>query len=91
MTGAKNMRKRLTLKEKVALIEDSMQPGFKQSKAAMKWGISPGCVNSILKNKTKIFDDFQNDAKNKNSKKNVSSCKFSEIASKLFEWHEEKS
>ena len=55
MTGAKNMRKRLTLKEKVALIEDSMQPGFKQSKAAMKWGISPGCVNSILKNKTKII------------------------------------
>ena len=41
MTGAKNMRKRLTLKEQVALIEDSMGPGFKQSKAAMKWGISP--------------------------------------------------
>ena len=75
MTGAKNMRKRLTLKEKVALIEDSMQPGFKQSKAAKKLGISPGCVNSILKNKTKIIDDFQSDAKNKNSKKNVSSCK----------------
>ena len=49
MTGAKNMRKRLTLKEKVALIEDSMQPGFKQSKAAMKWGISPDCVNSFQK------------------------------------------
>ena len=55
MTGAKNKRKHLTLKEKVALIEDSMQPRFKQSKAAMKWGISPGCVNSILKNKTKII------------------------------------
>ena len=41
MTGAKNMRKRLTLKEKVDLIEDSMQLGFKQSKAAIKWGTSP--------------------------------------------------
>ena len=67
MTGAKNMR--LTLKAKVDLIEDSMQLGFKQSKAAIKWGISPGCVNSILKNKIKIIDDFQNDAKNKYSDK----------------------
>ena len=50
MTGAKNMRKRLTLKEKVALIEDSMQPGFKQSKAAMKWKIRTwklGYLNSL--------------------------------------------
>ena len=40
MTGAKNMRKRLTLKEKVDLIEDSFQLGFKQTKAAIRWGIS---------------------------------------------------
>ena len=52
----KNTRKRLNLKEQLELIEDSLKPGFKQSKAALKWGISPGCVHGILKRKNEILN-----------------------------------
>ena len=46
-------RKRLTLKEKFQINEDSSAPGFKQSAFALKWGISPACIkNKFLKQKT---------------------------------------
>ena len=55
MSGkSKITRKRLSLKEQLELIEDSLKLGFKQSKAALKWGVSPGCVNGILKRKNEF-------------------------------------
>ena len=45
-------RKRLTLKEKFQINEDSSAPGFKQSACALKWGVSPDCMNKLLKQNT---------------------------------------
>ena len=40
MSGkSKITRKRLSLKEQLELIEDSLKLGFKQSKAALKWAV----------------------------------------------------
>ena len=46
--GIKEFRKRLSMKEQVKLIEDSMKPGFKQSSAAIQLQVSKACVNGIL-------------------------------------------
>ena len=69
--GIKEFHKCLTMNEQVKLIEDSMKPGFKQSAAAIKLEVSKACVNGILKRKEKILENFQKDAKNKNSKKYI--------------------
>ena len=45
-------RKRLTLKEKFQINEDSSAPGFKHSAFSLKWGVSPACIkNKLLKQK----------------------------------------
>ena len=43
-------RVRLSLEQKSKLIEESLQPGFKRSKACEKYGISLACLSVTLKN-----------------------------------------
>ena len=47
-------RVRLSLEQKSKLIEESLQPGFKRSKACEKYGISLACLSVTLKNKEKV-------------------------------------
>ena len=56
-------RKRLSLKEKAEIIEESMKPGFKQREAAQRWGISEPGISIILKKKSSILQSFQSPAK----------------------------
>ena len=79
-------RVRLSLDQKVKLIEESMQPGFNQAKAAKDYGISPSTVNGILKNKFAIYCHPAVE-QGTSSKKNLSRGKNDVLESKLYEWY----
>jgi predicted XRE-type DNA-binding protein len=82
----KQCRMRLNLDQKVKLIEESMQPGFCQAKAAREYGISTSSVSTILKKK---FDIYCHPASNKTkySRKNLTWGKNDVLESKLYEWY----
>ena len=82
--NVKQCRMRLSLDQKVKLIEDSMQPGFSQAKAAREYGISTSSVSSILKKK---FDIYCHPATEKSSRKNLTWGKNDVLESKLYEWY----
>ena len=79
----KNKRKRLILKEQLEVIEDSLKPDFKQSKAALKWGLSPGCLHGILKRKNEILN-----SRNKSTKKSMK-CEQSNVQSTMSKFLEQ--
>ena len=44
-------KKKANFKRKGLIIEDPSAPGFKQSACALKWGVSPACMNKLLRQK----------------------------------------
>ena len=85
-------RVRLSIEQKSKLIEESLQPGFKRSKACEKYGISLACLSMTLKNKETILksaDTFGKQGfKTKVNKKTlkVANMKFWRKNSSLFEF-----
>ena len=70
MSSITPKRKRLTLEQKIQIIEESEVPGFKPKKAMEKYGISQPAVYKILKEKDELLKTFKNSpsaAKTKNS------------------------
>ena len=82
-------RKRLTLKQKVDLIEDSLKTGFKPLMAMEQYGISKSSLYQILKDKEEILKTFHSQpcaAKSKSNRKR----NFQNVEDKLFDWFEKK-
>lgn len=71
MTGRKAKAKRrvFTMKEKVTLIEESMQPGYSQVRAAMTHGMKQSTLACILRDKQKILAVAQSCQKSKHFSK----------------------
>lgn len=49
-------RTRLSLAQKIQLIEESNKPGFKRSITCQQYGISSSCISQILKDKDQILE-----------------------------------
>ena len=58
MSSITPKRKRLTLEQKIQIIEESEVPGFKPKKAMEKYGISQPAVYKILKEKDELLKTF---------------------------------
>ena len=58
MSSITPKRKRLTLEQKIQIIEESEVPGFKPKKATEKYGISLPAVYKILKEKDELLKTF---------------------------------
>ena len=82
--GTKQSRVRLSLNQKVKLIEESMQPGFSQTKAAKEYGISKSSLSKILKNK---FAFYCHPEGMSTSKKNLSRGRNDILEQRLYEWY----
>ena len=82
----KKTRKRLTIKEKVDLIEQSLK-GFKNVDLSRKFGVAEPTVSKIIKDKKSILETYQKDQLNKNSMKNKSVAKFEDIEESVYEWY----
>ena len=84
-------RRRLSVKEKVKIIEDSKKPGFDKAKIMIEYGISRPTVISVLKNQfetLKAVDSGIINDKSKSLKKSplAELESQSELESQLYEW-----
>ena len=75
-------RVRLSLEQKVQLIEDSLQPGFNVLQASQKYGIAKSTVNGILKNKFALYCHPVS-----SNRKNITQGKNDALEEKLYEWY----
>ena len=81
-----HLRKRLSLEEKVQLIDDSIKPGFNKANAMKKYGISQAGLYLILKNKKEILESFNNANACSSKSKSNRPAHFQNLEEKLFEW-----
>lgn len=77
-------RSRLTLKDKYDLIQDN-QRKISVEELMVKYNCGKTCVYDVLKNKSKIVDDYFG-AQNKAIKTKLRTSKFTNIDEKTFEW-----
>ena len=79
------IRVRLSLSQKIKLIQDSTKPGFNRANTAKEYGISLPCLCKILKNKTVILNSINKGSIS--SKKIISKPKNDVLEEKLYEWY----
>ena len=79
----------LSLAEKVQLIKASESPGVKQSELVVKFNVSKSQVSRIIKNKTKIKEEFESCRINHKRKRNRSG-KEEDVGNALLIWFRQK-
>ena len=82
--GEKKRRIRLTLSQKARIIEESMKPGFSQSKFSKETGISTSTISEILKNKFALYCHPEIGS---TSRFNISYRYNDALEQKLLEWY----
>lgn len=78
-------RRRLSLKEKVKIIEDSKKPGFDKAKIIKEYGISRPTIISLLKNQSETLKAVDSGIINDKSK-SLKISPLSELETQLYEW-----
>ena len=78
-------RRRLSVKEKVKIIEDSKKPGFDKAKIMKEYGISRPTVISVLKNQFETLKAVDSGIINDKSK-SLKKSPLAELESQLYEW-----
>lgn len=78
-------RRRLSLKEKVKIIEDSKKPGFDKAKIIKEYGISRPTIISLLKNQSETLKAVDSGIINDKSK-SLKKSPLSELETQLYEW-----
>ena len=82
-------RTRISLEDKVKLIEDSKRPGFNRKDAMEKYGIGRNAVSTILKDQAKILKCLDSGSISKTAK-SVRKSPLAELECKLYEFLTEK-
>ena len=78
-------RRRLSLKEKIKIIEDSKKPGFDKAKIMKEYGISRPTVINVLKNQFETLKAVDSGIMNDKSK-SLKKSPLAELESQLYEW-----
>ena len=78
-------RRRLSLKEKIKIIEDSKKPGFDKAKVMKEYGISRPTIINILKNQFDTLKAVDSGTMNDKSK-SLKKSPLAELESQLYEW-----
>ena len=78
-------RRRLSLKEKIKIIEDSKKPGFDKAKGMKEYGISRPTIINILKNQFDTLKAVDSGTMNDKSK-SLKKSPLAELESQLYEW-----
>ena len=78
-------RRRLSVKEKVKIIEDSKKTGFDKAKIMKEYGISRPTVISVLKNQFETLKAVDSGIINDKSK-SLKKSPLAELESQLYEW-----
>ena len=82
-------RTRISISDKVKLIEDSKKPGFSRKIAEEKYGIGRNTISTILKTQNEILKNFDSGLISKNAESSRKSP-LAEVEAKLYEFLTEK-
>ena len=81
----KTPQRRLSLKEKIKIIEDSKKPGFDKAKVMKEYEISRPTIINILKNQFDTLKAVDSGTMNDKSK-SLKKSPLAELESQLYEW-----